>query len=298
MRSYAGASSSTSQSPAPVCVTGDRMLPVDLPAKLLYGTAWKKDRTAALVVQAVRCGFRSIDTACQPKHYNEKGVGEALQVLRENDGIARDQLYVQTKFTPISGHDNRVPYDPGAPVAEQVRQSLQVSLRNLQTTYLDALILHSPFSDIRDTIEAWHSMEQFVPTGVVRSLGISNCYDLRTLEQLCKHATVQPSIVQNRFYADTGYDVELRRWCRLHRIRYQSFWTLTANPQILSSPEVLQFSSKYGKTPPQVLFRYLTLRGVDPLTGTTSIEHMKEDLDIFSFHLSEQDLGTLDRLFS
>src|SRR3990167_6136754 len=72
--------------------------------KIIYGTAWKKERTASLVVKAVKYGFRGIDTACQPKHYFEPGVGQALKEL-ETVGIARDQIFLQTKFTPITSQD-------------------------------------------------------------------------------------------------------------------------------------------------------------------------------------------------
>ena len=78
---------------------------------LLYGTAWKKDKTADLVTRAVKYGFRGIDTACQPKHYNEAGVGEAIQRLT-SEGITRKDLYIQTKFTPLNGQDPlNIPYD-------------------------------------------------------------------------------------------------------------------------------------------------------------------------------------------
>src|SRR5690606_13977868 len=86
---------------------------------ILYGTAWKKERTAALVAAALGAGFRGIDTACQPKHYDEAGVGDGVAAA----GVARDELYLQTKFTPVDGHDSRrIPYDPAAPVAAQVRR--------------------------------------------------------------------------------------------------------------------------------------------------------------------------------
>ncbi|WP_054763328.1 hypothetical protein [Methylomonas koyamae] len=82
---------------------------------ILYGTAWKQERTAALVEQAVAAGFRGIDTACQPKHYDEAGVGRGIAAACANSGVARAELYLQTKFTPLNGHDpQRIPYDPRA----------------------------------------------------------------------------------------------------------------------------------------------------------------------------------------
>ena len=127
--------------------------------RLIYGTAWKKERTAALVELALRQGFRGVDTACQPKHYNEEGVGEGLAAAF-GAGLARSETYVQTKFTPFAGQDpNDVPYDPKASLSRQVLQSFQASLRNLRTDYLDGLLLHSPYPDDKDTLEAWRAME-------------------------------------------------------------------------------------------------------------------------------------------
>ena len=88
---------------------------------IMYGTAWKKDLTCDLVVAAVKAGFQGVDTACQPKHYNEKGVGDALSRLLREEGIARESLFIQTKFTPLGGQDPKnVPYDTTAPLATQV----------------------------------------------------------------------------------------------------------------------------------------------------------------------------------
>jgi len=259
---------------------------VAMPA-IIYGTAWKKDRTAELVSQAVNSGFRGIDTAGQPRHYHEAGVGEALVSLA-NAGIRRDSLYLQTKFTPLNGQDpDNVPYDADAELAEQVRQSFASSLRNLNTDYLDSLILHSPIKPMSALMEAWRSMERIKLSGGARQLGISNCYDLETLQAVYNAAKVKPALVQNRFYGDSGYDTALRRWCRAQGIVYQSFWTLTANPQINSSLAVGRIAERYQCEPAQVLLRFVSQLGIVPLTGTSSAHHMSEDLAMFQFELSE-----------
>src|SRR6185437_14453128 len=115
-----------------------RMLPVDafvtsaagvVTPRLLYGTAWKKAETARLVTLALQEGFRGIDTACQPRHYDEPGVGAGIEAA-VGEALSRSDLYLQTKFTPIRGQDPaRVPYDPHAPLAAQVTQSFAASLR-------------------------------------------------------------------------------------------------------------------------------------------------------------------------
>jgi diketogulonate reductase-like aldo/keto reductase len=262
--------------------------------RILYGTAWKKADTRRLVSTAIRLGFRGIDTACQPKHYDEAGVGAGVSACLDKE-LVRADLYLQTKFTPVSGQDPmRIPYDPHAPLPEQVAQSFAASLKNLQTSYLDCLILHSPLANDKQTLQVWRAMEALVGSGGVRHLGISNCYGLEQLESLCDAALIKPTVVQNRFYADTGYDREIRAFCRKQRIIYQGFWTLTANPHVLVHATITALASKYRRTAAQILFRYLTQRGVAPLTGTRSEEHMREDLAIFEFELEDRELEAVD----
>ena len=272
------------------------MTPLETTPKIIYGTAWKKTETAALVATAIRQGFRAVDTACQPKHYDEAGVGTGVAACLAQ-GIRRADLYLQTKFTPPSGHaPNAIPYDPKAPVAEQVAQSARASLRNLQTDYLDCLVLHSPLPGPKQTLEVWRAMESLVDEGRVRALGISNCYELGQLETLTGSARLRPGVVQNRFYAETAYDVEIRAFCRAQGMVYQSFWTLTANPHLLADAAITALAAKYERSAAQILFRYLTQQGVVPLTGTRSQTHMREDLAIFEFELGAHEIGTLDAI--
>ena len=266
--------------------------------RIIYGTAWKKDRTGDLVVKAIQTGFRGIDTACQPKHYNEALVGTALQRLKSH-GIEREELFLQTKFTPLSGQDPRqMPYDMNAPVEFQVAQSFEASKKNLQTEYVDSLVLHSPMAPHALLMKAWNAMEKIQKTGGARQLGISNCYDTEVIRSLYADANVKPAVVQNRFYQETGYDTNLRHWCSNHGVIYQSFWTLTANPQILASNTVRSIAQKYKKTEAQIFFRYLSQSGIVPLTGTSSEQHMREDLSIFDFELFFEDLKNVGLLLN
>jgi len=270
---------------------------VQVPA-IIYGTAWKREKTAGLVTQAIVRGFRGVDTACQPKHYDEGGVGAGVAASLGR-GLSRSDLYLQTKFTPVSGHDpNRIPYDPKTPVARQVSESFSTSLRNLRTDFLDCLILHSPLTTFQQTQEAWRAMESLVDSGAVRQIGISNCYNPGDLEALYLAARVKPAIVQNRFYAATGHDREIRSFCRERQMLYQSFWTLSANGQLLAHPTVVALATAHSRTPAQLLFRFLTQIGVVPLTGTQSEAHMAEDLAIFDFEIAREDLKAIDGLLS
>jgi len=265
---------------------------------LLYGTAWKKENTAALVQRALSFGFSGIDTACQPKHYDEAGVGAGVAAYMGR-GVQREELYMQTKFTPVDGQDPaRIPYDPGGSLAQQVQQSGNVSLENLRTSYLDCLLLHSPLASFDETLQVWRAMESLVDSGVVKELGISNCYDVATLSALYGAARIKPLMVQNRFYEKTGFDRKVRAFCVQHQLFYQSFWTLTANPKLLAHPSLVALAQRYAVTAEQMLFRCLTQCGIIVLTGTTSEAHMRQDLAIFDFELKEQELKKLTQLFS
>ncbi len=265
---------------------------------IIYGTAWKKERTADLVSKALQAGFRGIDTACQPKHYDERLVGVALQRMKDQ-GIERGALYLQTKFTPLSGQDaGQVPYDKSSSLELQVAQSFETSTKNLQTAYVDGLLLHSPLASHELTMKAWNAMEKIHKTGGARQLGISNCYDMGVIMALYADARVKPAVVQNRFYLETGYDADLRHWCSTRGVIYQSFWSLTANPRILASDTVLNLAQKYKKTEAQIFFRYLNHSGIVPLTGTCSEQHMKEDLNIFDFELSSEELNDVTLLLN
>lgn len=263
---------------------------------LIYGTAWKQERTAHYVSAALRAGFRGFDSACQPKHYDEGGVGAGIAACSEL-AVGRDALYLQTKFTPLSGQDpRRLPYDARAPLPQQIEQSCALSLEHLRTDYLDALLLHSPLATGPQTLQAWRTLEGLVDRGAVRCIGISNCYPLDELQRLWRAARIKPAVVQNRFYRASGYDVPLRAFCRAHGIVYQSFWTLTANAHLLAHPSLLAAASRHRRSVEQILFRYLSQRAVVPLTGTRSERHMREDLAVLEFELTPEELQGIDQL--
>lgn len=249
---------------------------------LVYGTAWKEQETARYVSEAVRVGFRFIDTACQPKHYNEAGVGDGWKAAADELGLQRSDLFLQTKYTSYSGQDpKRVPYDHTAPIEDQVKQSLEVSLKNLHTDYLDSLVMHSPFNTVEQTMEAYRVMESFVDEGKVLRLGISNCYDFDFFTAIYNQARIKPTVLQNRFYAESNFDTELRKFCREKGIWYQSFWTLTANRHALALPEVKQLAEKKNLTPQTYMYAFMMSLGyATPLDGTRSQQHMVEDVAV------------------
>lgn len=262
--------------------------------KFIYGTAWKETYTTDFVFNAIMAGFRGIDTACQPKHYQEDLVGKGIAKAIKELGITRSDIFIQTKFTSLDGQDpKRIPYDKNAELPEQVRQSIEKSLTNLQTEYLDSLVLHSPMNSHNETMTVWKVFEEYVGKGIVKQLGISNIYSLNDLQKIWEESKIKPAVIQNRFYSKSGFDKEIREFCRTNKIYYQSFWTLTASPNILSSREIKNISTARNCTPEQAYFKFVLQLSIIPLTGTTSEKHMKEDLDV----LEMEDL-TKDEMIS
>jgi diketogulonate reductase-like aldo/keto reductase len=263
----------------------------------MYGTAWKEEATRQLVELAVALGFTAIDTANQLIHYQEALVGEALQAL-ERKGIKRDTLFLQTKFTSADGQDHRTPYDPSADLTTQVRQSLDSSLTHLCTTYMDSYVLHAPFQrrGLGDADwEVWAAMESLYESGKTKMIGISNITAAQ-LTQLCEQANVKPMVVQNRCYATLGWDKEVRKICQTHGIIYQGFSLLTANRQVLADREIHSMAERLGAGPAQIIFRFAMQIGMLPLTGTTSGQHMKEDLQAERLALSSEDIERIETI--
>lgn len=266
--------------------------------RFLYGTAWKEEATQGLVELALRQGFRGIDTANQRRHYHEAAVGQGIASSIASGLIQREDIFLQTKFTSRGGQDHRLPYDPRAPIATQVAQSFEKSLEHLQTDIIDSYVLHGPTLREGLTDEdwaSWHAMEAIHDSGRTRILGVSNV-SLGQLQGLFAGARVKPRFVQNRCYAVRGWDHPVRKFCTDNGIVYQGFSLLTANRDVLARPAMSRIAEKYGRTVSQIVFRFALDIGMLPLTGTTSAEHMRVDLDVRDFQLSDEEVALIERL--
>ncbi|MBA4065674.1 MAG: aldo/keto reductase [Isosphaera sp.] len=266
--------------------------------RLLYGTAWKEDETERLTGLALRHGFRGIDTANQRKHYHEAAVGRAVAAAVAAGLVARADLFLQTKFTFRGGQDHRLPYDPAAPVAAQVEQSLASSLGHLGTDVIDSFVLHGPTR--RDGLaaadwEAWRAMEQIHEGGRARLLGVSNV-TAGQLRAVCDGARVRPRLVQNRCYTSAGWDREVRAVCTAYGVTYQGFSLLTANRAALAGPDLARIARRHGRSPAQVVFRFALEAGMVALTGTTDPNHMRDDLAVFDFRLDPDEVAAIERV--
>src|SRR5271157_3913793 len=264
----------------------------------LYGTAWKEQETQRLTGFALRQGFRGIDTANQRRHYDEAAVGRAVAAAVEDGLLARSDLFLQTKFTFRRGQDHRLPYDPRAPIAVQVEQSFASSIEHLGVEVIDSFLLHGPTQRIglaQADWEAWRTMEIIQRSGRARLLGVSNV-TLEQVQALCRQAQVRPHFVQNRCYAERGWDRDVRVFCAANGLIYQGFSLLTANRQVMAHPELKRIAERHGRTVSQIVFRFALDVEMVPLTGTTDVNHMRADLEVFDFCLDPQEIERIERL--
>jgi diketogulonate reductase-like aldo/keto reductase len=272
--------------------------PGDSRPRFIYGTAWKEELTSPLTRQALGAGFRAIDTANQRRHYVESAVGAAVADFLAETGTERERLFLQTKFTYVRGQDHRLPYDPKADFATQVAQSFASSLEHLRTTYVDSFVLHGPATG-RGLADAdrvvWRAMEELVRAGKARFLGVSNV-TLEQLELFVRGAEIAPAFVQNRCYASTVWDGEVRAFCRDHGIAYQGFSLLTANARELRAPAIERAARRTGRTAAEVVFRFALEVGMIPLTGTSNPAHMKSDLACEDFALAPEEVAAIEHV--
>ncbi|KAK6072193.1 aldo/keto reductase [Seiridium cupressi] len=253
----------------------------------VYGTAWKREQTASLVAKALQNDFKSFDTACQPKHYREDLVGQALRdALSSGHLKGRADLHVQTKFSrPTAQDPSDVPYPLDAPLEDQIRASISRSLHNLRheeddsTAYLDCLMWHSPYPDFEDTMRAWRVFESYIPEKV-RVLGISNAR-FEILKRLYDTAAVKPAIVQSRFHPETGFEGRMRSFCAEKRILFQSHKVLKGNKELLQDKELGRIGSRIGISAETMLYMSIqSLHGqIQIVNGTKNEDHMREDMD-------------------
>ena len=230
--------------------------------------------TRAVVENALKIGYRSIDTAAM--YYNEKAVGEAV---RSSD-IPRDEIFVTTKIC--------------APcyTREETLRSVDHSMRLLGLDYVDLMLIHWP---VGDPVVIWKTLEELYHKGMFRAIGVSNFYP-HTFSKIVENAEVMPVVNQceiHVFFQQVKmleylkqYDVELEAWSPLAE----------GKRGIFRNKVLTEIGERYGKTASQIALKFLVHKGIIVIPKTTHIERMKENIDIFDFNLSEEDLRKIQKL--
>lgn len=246
---------------------------IEIPA-LGYGVFQvKPNECKRCVIEAISAGYRLIDTA--QAYHNEEGVGEAIREC----GLKREELFITTKVL-------------GAGSIADARNKIEASLKRLNIGYLDLLLIHSPSGN---NTALWEAMEEYVEKGLIKSIGLSNFYE-KDLDEIFNVASIKPVI--NQIECHVYRAGENNRQLYEKRGMVMEAWSpLSSGKSNIFSDKVLcEIGNKYGKTNAQVALRYLVERGIVAIVKTTHKERMVENMDIFDFSLSEEDMANISTL--
>lgn len=234
-----------------------------------------KEDTKRCVLDAIKSGYRGIDTA--QSYFNESEVGDAIVEC----GVPREELFITTKvWVDHYGY-------------EECKASVEESLRKLKTDYLDLCLLHQPFSDYYG---AYRALEELYAEGKIKAIGVSNFYPDRLTDICMFDRKVIPAVNQvevNPFNA---------QWCaqenmEKHGVKMEAWAPFGEGRNNLFTNETLvSIGKKYNKSSAQVMLRWLVQRGVIVACKSTHIERMQENINVFDFELTEEDMNSIKTL--
>lgn len=226
------------------------------------------------VLDAIKTGYRLIDTAAA--YFNEKAVGSAIK----NCGVPREELFITSKlWIQDAGYEN-------------AKKAFQTTLDKLGLDYLDLYLIHQPFSDYYGS---WRAMEELYEAGKIRAIGVCNFYPDR-LADLCVNARIKPMVNQvelHPFFAQSNALTVMKEF----GVVPEAWGPLAEGKHgIFTHPVLTEIGAKYGKTPAQVALRWNVQRGVVIIPKSTHAERMAENLDIWDFALTDDDMKKMDLL--
>ena len=223
------------------------------------------------VTNALQAGYRLIDTAAA--YFNETDVGKAVK----KSGIPREEIYITSKLWL---------QDYGY---EAAKEGIDASLQKLGLDYMDLYLLHQPYGD---TAGAWKALEEAVRAGKIKSIGVSN-HTVKLLSKLIPQMEILPAVNQmecNPFFQQK----ELRKYMDQFGIRLEAWYPLGhADKALLTDPRLVKIAEKYGKTVAQVILRWHLQEGIVAIPKATSMEHIKENLDLYSFMLTDYEMAEI-----
>ena len=232
------------------------------------------EKTKEACLEAFKLGYRHIDTA--HAYQNERGVGQAVK----ESGIPREEIWITTKLWPSE-------YGEG-----KTAKAIDKMLERLQTDYIDLLLLHQQFGDY---LGAWKNMEKAVAEGKVKSIGLSN-FESERLEEVLAAATIHPSVLQvecHPYYQQN----DLKKRIAPYNTVIESWYPLGhGDAALIEEPVFTKLAEKYGKTNAQVILRWHIQEGIIVFPKSTNPVHIKENIDIFDFELTEEEMNEIRQL--
>ena len=226
------------------------------------------------VLDAIDVGYRSVDTA--QAYHNEEAVGKAI----EKCGVPRSELFLTTKvWISNAGY-------------EKAKASIDMSLQNLRTDYIDLLLIHQPFGDYYGT---WRAMEEAYRAGKLRAIGVSNFYPDRLVD-LCRFVNIKPMVNQVETHV-FQQQTQAREWMNKYGVAHESWGPFAeGRKDFFTNPVLCDIGQKYQKSAAQIALRFLIQQGVIVIPKSTHKERMKENFEIFNFTLTEGDMQKIAAL--
>ena len=227
--------------------------------------------------QAIETGYHHIDTA--NAYFNEVAVGK---VVRESD-VPREDFFITTKLFPQS-----YPY-------EQCKADIDATLERLGMDYVDLLLFHQPYGEY---VEGWRAMEEAVAEGKVRSIGLSN-FPVHKIEQIMEVATVKPAVLQveiNPYWNQHALKAELAK-IGLGDVVFEGWYPFGhGDAKLLAEPVLAKIAEAHGKTPAQVILRWMLQEGDVTFPKTTNPQHIRDNFDVFDFELTDDEMARINAL--
>ena len=228
---------------------------------------------------AIEAGYRYFDTASV--YETERALGQAIK----ESGIRREEFYVASKvWIDEMGY-------------AETKQALERTLNRLQVDYLDLYLVHWPRRAENDTdwkqrdLETWSAMEDLHSQGKIKSLGLSNFLP-HHMKNILENCRVMP--VANQLEVHPGYMQEAAvAYSKRNKVLVQA-WSPLGRSQLLQSPVMTEMAAKYGKSAAQLSLRFLVQKGIVPIVKASKEERMKENMDIFGFEISWEDMSVLE----
>ena len=233
-----------------------------------------KEECERCVADALAVGYRHIDTA--QSYFNEEEVGNAIAA----SGIPREEIFITTKvWVEHYGY-------------EECKKSVLESMRKLKTDYIDLMLLHQPFADYYG---AWRALEDLYADGKIRAIGVSNFYPDRLVD-LCSFARIKPMVNQVETHPH-NQQTEAQKWMEKYGVQIEA-WAPFGEGRggLFTDPVISKIAGKYGKTVAQVILRWELQRGIVVIPKSVHKERMEQNLNVFDFELSEEDMRTMASL--
>lgn len=240
---------------------------------------WKTDNASAKqsVSEAIQHGYRMIDTAKQ--YGNETGVGEGIREGLEKSGLNRKDLFVTTKvFNGDQGYQSTL-------------DAINGSLKRLQLTYIDLLLIHWPVDG--KYIDTWKAMEQLYRQGKVRAIGISN-FDVEHMRNLLDHADITPVVNQMEFHP-LQQQKDVLKFAQHAGIQIEA-WSPLGGGEVLDNPTLQKIADAHHKSVAQVIIRWDLQRNIITIPKSSHLERIQQNADVFDFELTDAEVETINNL--